>query len=458
MAFPVHFYKFEKLPNSTKVPESGGEVYRCNLIEPASIFNPEIALVLNENPVIYNYAYIPEFSRYYFVNDWSYSSGRWRAQLTVDALASFREDIGKSSQYILRSSAEFDTDVVDSHYPAKGGTITETVTSESGNPFTNVMTEGTYIVGIVNGDRNAVGATSFYAFTNAQFRALSGALMGDPAWVMQGIEEIGEELTKALFNPFQYVTSCIWLPYKVSGAAVNELMYGWWTLPVTCSRLAADSVRLADASFINIPKHPQSGTKGRYLNNSPYTRYTIYWPVFGTISLDPSLLYNADRISCQCYIDNITGKGCLSVMDPDGGILYQSSNAQVGVPVQLSQMANDYLGAAGNIAGLISNVAMGDFSALANIGNVAASIMPKVQTQGSAGSTGVFRFAPVLQCEFLKIVDDSKDKFGRPLCKNRTISELPGYIMTTRAALEIPATSSEIESIISFMNGGFYYE
>ena len=90
MAIDITFYTFNKKPNSTRQPPGGGVTYKCNLIEPTSFTAPDIALVVPAKPTGYNYAFIPEFSRYYFVTDWAFSAGLWRASLSVDVLASFK--------------------------------------------------------------------------------------------------------------------------------------------------------------------------------------------------------------------------------------------------------------------------------------------------------------------------------------------------------------------------------
>ena len=75
MAIDVNFYTFDKKPNSTKRPAGIGTTYKCNLIEPTSFTAPDIALAVPAKPTAFNYAYIPEFSRYYFIQDWAYSGG-----------------------------------------------------------------------------------------------------------------------------------------------------------------------------------------------------------------------------------------------------------------------------------------------------------------------------------------------------------------------------------------------
>lgn len=71
-----------------------------NLREESSIVNPSI-LIQTENPSSYNYAYIPEFNRYYFIADAvSVRTNIWRLSLHTDVLMSFKDGI-KNAPVIL---------------------------------------------------------------------------------------------------------------------------------------------------------------------------------------------------------------------------------------------------------------------------------------------------------------------------------------------------------------------
>ena len=98
------FYQFAKRTNSTKLP-SGGQGFGIDLKAPCNIIDPEIKIATQSDPTGFNYCYLPTFSRYYWVKNWTYSDGLWNASLTVDTLASYRDQIGNSTEYVVRSSA-----------------------------------------------------------------------------------------------------------------------------------------------------------------------------------------------------------------------------------------------------------------------------------------------------------------------------------------------------------------
>ena len=110
MAFTVNFYNFAKRENATHRPSGSGTEYSCILKEASSIANPTIQLDIGTgSDPVFNYCYIPEFNRYYWITDWTWVRNRlWEAALSTDLLATFRDDIGSSSLYVLRSSASYD--------------------------------------------------------------------------------------------------------------------------------------------------------------------------------------------------------------------------------------------------------------------------------------------------------------------------------------------------------------
>lgn len=458
MSIEIKFYTFNKNPNSTKQPTDTGKSFSCNLIEPTSLTAPDIVLTISANPAVYNYAHIPAFSRYYFVNEWTYSNGRWIASLIVDTLASYKNYIGVSRQYVLRSSAKYDTNIIDTFYPTKNDTY---VTQENGaelgsgnaNPFTSILTDGSYIVGIINGDTNAVGCVSYYSFTNVQFRTLCDKLMGTSDWMYNGIEEIGEELTKVIFNPFQYIASCVWLPINVGGSNTT-VKYGWWDLGVGARKVSGSLI--ATSMSFSIPKHPQQD-RGKYLNGAPFARHFLDWPCFGRIALDANVLKDFNTIVADVFIDPVSGIGTLRIAP--GAIPIYTQQTQIGVPIQISQMASDYAGTAGNIASGVASALKFDIGGVfQSIGNAVESAMPTLSTTGKNGSASAFAFSPVLCSEFYTVVDDDVEHRGKPLCEDVVISSIPGFIVCADSELEAPCTAHELDTIKNHLNGGFYYE
>lgn len=70
----------------------------------ADILNPIVKLQ-SESPILFNYGYIPDFKRYYFINNITIEpNGIYTLELNVDVLESFKDDILNCYGYIKQSN------------------------------------------------------------------------------------------------------------------------------------------------------------------------------------------------------------------------------------------------------------------------------------------------------------------------------------------------------------------
>ena len=66
----------------------------------SNVVTPSIVINI-DNPTIYNYAYIEDFGRYYFITDYiSLRTGIWQINLKSDVLMSFKDSILASNVLI----------------------------------------------------------------------------------------------------------------------------------------------------------------------------------------------------------------------------------------------------------------------------------------------------------------------------------------------------------------------
>lgn len=286
---------------------------------------------------MYNYCYIPNFGdRYYWITDWTYEAGIWVAQLRIDVLATWRETIGNSTQYVLRSSNTFDGSIPDGYYSTKVATTLNTTSGAS--PWGGSFFQGGFVVGIINSDTYGVGAVSYYVLTWSEFKALCSYLLDSSSWL--GVTDISDNLTKSLFNPLQYITSCTWIPVDpplVDDGGVSSLKFGWWELTgVHAWRLHENPVRLGQVE-LPLTKHPQAAARGKYLNTSPYTRLSLAFNPFGMFPVDPAAFVDAEKLYALWRVDCMTGEGFLAISPTANysDVVYQT-RAMVGVPIQLA--------------------------------------------------------------------------------------------------------------------------
>jgi hypothetical protein len=79
------------------------------LKQESSVINPTIVMEV-ANPTLFNYMYIPEFNRYYYIDDVvSVRNGLWRISGKVDVLNSFKSYI-RSCPIIISNTEDVDSE------------------------------------------------------------------------------------------------------------------------------------------------------------------------------------------------------------------------------------------------------------------------------------------------------------------------------------------------------------
>lgn len=446
MAITITAYTgFSKRINSTKQP-SGGQNIDVVLKHPTSVIRP--SFVITGFNTAWNY--IAWGSRYYYVEDIIILTATQAEYVcALDVLATYKSVIGNSSQYVLRSSAASNGDIVDAKYPAKSsptGKYYEPVTINS--IFNDT---GTFLLGIKNG-QSETGLT-FYAVSSANMASLMAYMFSD-FWL--DATDITKSLQKMLINPMDYISVCYWFPLTIPTSGAAHIYFGYWDSGVTGTKLAESNRIVSVYDTVVLDNHPQI-TRGNYLNGAPFTKLTADIYGFGRIPLDPDLFMTSRSMTVRVLVDLFTGLGELIVEGSTGRAAKVS--AMVGVPVQLSQVTQDLIKPVVQAVGAGASAAAGNYvGAGASIFDALASAMPQIQTSGSTGSKIAYTTSPRVYQEWYSIVDEDNATLGRPLCAVRTINTLAGYLQCENVDVEDVGTSSEKRAIIEFMEGGFFYE
>ena len=495
---------FEKRNNSTKKPDNNTAYITLTgeLKEPCSVMNPVIAikrLASDIVPYVYNYAYIPAFGRYYFIKNWAWRLGLWEVEMSVDVLATYKNTIGNQTEYVIRTDSDvigvYNPWICDTLYPATSY-FTKEQTLFPNYPFSAVysggIAMGTYIIGIISGENansSSVGAITYYAMTSTQFATFKGILFGDANLVAMGlaqfdpnhpgtliplVEDMSLEMTKAMYNPYQYISSCMWFPFSVSDIDDKTLdtrvKMGWWDYPADGYRIQAQIKTFSQ--HVSLPQHPMASTRGYYLNYAPYTRRKLMG-VIGETPIDCSyiganddigIIWNVDLITGQCRVD-------ISVYDStqQSATNYRiiQRDFLIGVPIQLAQIATDYLGvavtafdaSAKTVGNLFSLNLAGAGSAVAHgIYDTMSASMPQMETSGSNGSFLVMNNGIGIITEFFIPVDEDIHHKGRPVCALRQLNTLSGFILCGEGDFDISCLEEERDMIRNYLTTGFFWE
>lgn len=451
---------FAKPNNSTRIAAASNFTnYNGVLVEPCSIMKP---LIKFEGVQVwnYNYAYISQFSRYYFIDDYYTENGFWYAQMTVDVLASFKTNIGSSTQYIERAANKQNAYALDTFYPTTGTCteLSETVTSTSVYDFS----DGVFAMNITGSAADIV-ATYLCDYTNFKkvLKALYACGSDATSWA-----NLGQGLINSLFEPMKHIGSVIWFPdcWWMSGwadilNARSTIFIGLWSLTgngddaFTVYKTPGLLQRVSP--FVTLPKHPQANTYGKYLNLEPYSRYIYRDPVLGDIQLNASKLIDMPDFSVRKFTDPATGQQ-LTIL-PDG-------QYRIGQAGFLLPMENNSL----NIGGVLSSVGTAARGIITNdpvsvvsgsIGAVTDFLQPITTTTTQTGSLISHCISERVIGQFWNTVTQYPTRFGKLYCTQATINTVSGYVKCKDAHWQNnKAFADEIQMVEAYMNGGMFYE
>lgn len=467
MSFKVQLYTFAKRDNSTKQPTGTGTEFSCVLKSGSGIMHPVLSFDLGiaGDPSQYNYAYIPAFERYYFIEEWYFNRALWTATLKVDVLATYKTEIGGSSLYIMRAAGAHDGNIIDTLYPAKAGCSFASDTKS--NPWN---TTGCFVVGVVANDAN-FGSLNYYAMESGDLANLCNKLT-DPSTIITAahdfdLTELSTGLQLSLVDPIQYVKTCVMLPIaksEITNTSADTIAVYRFPALANGDRIRTTS-RINKSYSFTIPKHPDTNSRGNYLNSAPYTNITLTIPPFGCIDIDSSVTCNASTLTVNVEVDPITGKGIMEITC--NNIVMNRLEAQIGVPISLSSVTRDYVGAVTSALGAVGGAAGGMLTAglggavvgaASGVGNAVESLMPRAQTIGTTGTFAANHGSFRLDCQFFRPVADDNTHNGRPLCEVRQINNLSGYMIIQDGDVTINGTSAEDSMIRNYLETGFYYE
>ena len=464
--FTVNLYSFSKKENSTAVPAGNGTVFGCVLKHDSSIISPVITLDIGiDSAPDWNYAYIPAYGRYYFIDEWSWTDNRlWSASMSVDALATYRDVIGSTPLYILRASNAYDGNIIDNTYPAKTNSTYQNVYGT--DPFTENPAAGVYVIGVAGSNVPTHGSLAYYAVDQSNMINLLMDL--NEKFVTEGNEFSTDDATfnlqRALIDPFSYIKSCVWFPVSYGTLPIgtySNIILGGLTMPDAAGNLISSNRAFFSGTIsLTMPQHPDAGWRGNYMN-AVYRRITAMIPPFGTFEVDPSVACNYSTLYCQYHVDVTSGIGVADIGCGNASMehLLTRVETRVGVPIQLNAVFRDYFNAVASAVGGIASGVLGSVTGLfTGIVSAINTMRPIPQSMGSSGSYASFYGVPTLYCQFMHLVDENNYRLGRPLCRTATPASLGGYMECQNADVDITGTLQEHTMIKNYLEMGFYYE
>ena len=484
------FYAFSKRENSTLIPSSSVPSYsmQIDINDPnTSVLNPQLRVRMPSSGtslLSYNYVYIQDLLRYYYIDDWTYNAdGTWTASCSVDVLASWKTYIMTSGGYVGRSEAFFDGGIQDISYPAKNEPIT--IRNNVSTGFSPVADWGTIVIGIVTSQPSTsagvMRGTRYYAMNSVQFLSFVQHLLGfwddNTQTTLQTVnwslalnsEPYQSDWFKSLYTPAEYIISCRYYPVRFnipSTATPTPLCLGGWTCGgyggILLGRMYEELPYNSSGQYIwgEIPISNVSDvgqyTDSDYPTYAPYASYALQTP-WGTFELDANhmsiiMQRTTKKIYWKIMLNLVSGTGTLVVSDTPNYQLvdntpvttkYEFFRQEVKIAVDIPLMAQyqnelrvigsgiQTLGnAAYSVGSLITGNAIGAMNGLVNTAFGVADTLANTQRyadgskQYDGNNTPLVTQLTIQQTRY-PTVEKAPSLFGKPL--KRYVEALNNY-------------------------------
>lgn len=449
----IKLYQFSKNKNSTKQPDNSvTQVSYSALMKTASsLINPVITI--KESPIGYNYCYIADFERYYFITDMTYALGEWELSLSVDSLASFKSDLGNVTTLVLRSASNKSGYLRDNLYPLSDN-YTKNV--QTWAPY-DISSSGYYYVTAIG---NRADSIRTVRMSESTFESFFQQLMnyGNDATLWQSAEQA---LMNQVYNPVNYVTSAYWCPIDFAISAGSQAFtVGNYQLTLSGAASYVSARYYTFSHTFSIGDHPQASVRGMYCNGSPFTEHKLNAGPFGIIAVPADLLnQSSNSVTVNICID--TRNGSAVMVASANGVKFARVNSSLGVDIPIAQTDKNLIGGAVNLASGSIRAITGDFlSGVAQaIGGATDLFTETVSTSGAFGSiTNVYDNISLTSI-WRTISGFDNDNNGCPYSQNVQLNTLSGFMQCEKGVFKSSkATETEINEINSYMVSGFYYE
>jgi len=463
--------------------------------------NNEIDEVITATAVLnFNYFYIEEFRRFYYVSSLVVSSNNL-VTLTgeVDPLNSFQSEILANSAFVERNEFTYRALEEDLLLPLS---LQKVVTeSDVAHISTSVNTE--FKTTFLTNDLNfVICIASSGSFDNQITTPATGLPSIDRArflnsgsghTMLLSISDVTSLLSELLANYSAYSSffkSLIALPFAANDerqdttktnvkvwkakddGTFEEITFtaqGYYSQNMSKYRVVADFTIAAPTSYLDYP---------------PYSKYELFLPFYGWYDLDYAsnigdkiiVYYSIDYTdgSAQVYVYNVSDQRQLFSAPCNLAIplAISSSNAQELTAQKNAAQLNLILGLVGSGVGLIGSAVSGNVlgavgSGLSAVGNVTGYInqtslmFPKVSSTNNGSSGSLYQQLRVrlrkTKTQYLSGLNlvSFAHQYGRALNDVRTLSTLSGFTKCGSVHLEgCTATQTEKDSIVSSLLSG----
>lgn len=475
--------KVDKTANLELYKTLGG-----TLREKTDIIRPVINIVHKGFIPRVNYAYIPQFNRYYYINNIaSINNEIYELSLSVDVLMTYKEDIKKLEAYVTRNEFTFNNLINDEKLPVSYDKIVEEYEVTNGSLATTTLSSNvdinstSFLVNVINdrgyNDLGSVTPPINQVLPSSVGPHVTGVNMGTHTYATNWTN-IRKLLRSVLVDDQQrsYIISIVSLPFPVP--IVSSSVFD-----VTLGTRTYENVKVGDvgngtSEFFCVGDFTITGNNN-FTDYDPYTEYEIYLPYLDWVRFSADVVLNK-RLLVFYVIDYSLGGGQVIIVDYTDNKLVYSSSCQIGVTIPISttnarEVQNNNLIngmslginvvgsglqiASGNPVGVASGV-VGLIKGSTNF--ISGSIRNYQNGHASSGSPSSSVYMPnKIRVRKTKVNINNYDSnyahlYGKPLNRTKILGDLNGLTIVDSVHIEnIPtATFQEISMISSLLREG----
>ena len=453
------------------------------------------------NVLDFNYMYIAEFRRYYYVTSIVVSSNEL-VMVTgeVDPLYSFKDQIVENYGMVERNEFEYNEMLTDDLLPLKNEHLIYEYTPISGSRVnvtfnTNLDYRNDYSVALTNISAYLDLGTTIYPPSNTNLPTINSKNYR-PAyqsyavtpWKFSNICDSLEAQDRSTW--FDGIVSAVAYPFVLNVVSDNleEIVFGYdehgnlryldrqrddYKGKAMSSML--EYLVVADFTLLNATD---------FTDLEPYASYELYIPFVGWITLDFSL-FHGHGLLVYYAVNVVDGSATCYVYDEDDNKVIYSSTCQIGVKLSISRTNQQEITAQKNanalnlaVAWLGSTISIGAGLATSNPLMIAGGAMGIVSSTAQAinkdamlfkhsrttfGDPATALYAPMqvkVRINKVQVVDGLDmagyaHQFGRPLRLVKKLKDLSGFTKLSSVHLEgVTATDIEKTSIESSLLAG----
>lgn len=480
--------KVSKEVNSTYKPSiSDSDFLEVRLKDRTSLLTPTFEIYNTDITGLseVNYVVAKEFNRCYWITNITFTSNNTaELECKEDVLATYRDQILNSTQFVMRSESEYSNAYTDPILPMQAF-VEEHYSIQTIEEFK----KGFFVLGVGGGE--SLLGTNFYVMDAIMLGIFVKYIFNADNFA----ELIDNKVSKMFFNPMEYISTCIYFPYEFVADSegiwnTDKIKLGFyeWEVPVSigsyCKEIPDSTVtidKVYEYQLSVIHKYDD----GNFRNFAPYASYKVFLPFRGTIDLPNGIVGNTETIGFKTVCDLTSGKAFTDIYFMESGKkrFLQREEYQIGVQIPITFIDNSPTGQvisgfSGALEKAYETGVNAEGGALESLKAYGSSLLDSL-SEGVENAVGVVTGGSNILSGggmklsvggvgegiynnqiFMITLQQSTptlplNTFGAPLMQPRKLSSLSGYVEVANPEIKInTATQTELLTIINFMKGG----